>query len=1218
MQQLMYKIEPLISDTSTLKNTPKTAENIRNYSNDYKDENKDIVVTLGGIQWVITYLSVSDDGDVIATMYQANSMSTSKWAECGDKSYSYIYNTSYIRACSLNIGGTYTTNSSSSTITVSQSESNEYHMFTMSKYGLTDYIVVPSKVSWQSTVDTDLQDDYIWLPSDTEITKTWGATRALMSSENGSWLRSNCYYTSKFFKRDNYAVDFVTTSGTVDYTTAYGDSCTKDVRPAFHFNLTKALANTISSEGIPLTINIPTLRQKTFINNGSNWYINNASTTQDDSNYSNYANFNPKLDLDLIDITGILQSADTNEYTITFSIKDQSLNKFEDGTFVVSYTWQIVTQLEIPTLKTNIVIYSGSSYTHYITCNNSTTYDDGHMLTDTSNIENYNADLMTFTGGTAESPGTYTITFSLKDLCQWSDGTTEDKSITWYVGLKKPTLKTYKFIYSSDSEGYYIKNGKTSESTSTSNINNYNETYMDIQGDTSASKCGKYVITFVLKNSSYVWEDGNTGAIGLGWFVGLLKPVLVKKTFTYNGSEYNICNNITINGQTASNLCNFDETCMEYSGDLVATDIGSYKIKFSLIDSTLLWSDGSSDSIICAWSIVNNTTYTLSFSGYNSTSKTLICSGKNSTSVSLKNIIDNSNVVLNRSGYNLSKIKIVGSGHFINTSESSGYVTLQDLVDRLDNIKFIFGDDNAVLNCIWESWELPQTTKNNITYNANGGKFSNNSTQIKTKTEITTTTKKQANRNYKQGIATKYSHTDNFTDDGVQNGNFIADDGYGNFLPKESADNNLHALARFRFLTGASNFISDTVTIDGASSINLKLIGKPYASLLDEDCIGGLFELLYVLKGDYKDALNAVDDKTNLSTDNAGNIIDKDKNIIIVPAEDILVEFENSIDTGDTGSEISYESEYKDIADNSVTIVGYWAGKVNCLGYCATVTGTGPVLESITTTEQTTTSKKNTSSSTTPLVSTVGTGVSHTENINDDGTLKSGYAANVTYTDVVTISGAQQLSVEMKYNTPTYTKTTESDSGTTTSEESSAYIYVLKGSHQQTGELINFMNGDGTYNGKTYEQYQSGTDEEKAELEQLENKIMSSIENSLLYVNVMILPEQFTVIGDSVTFIFMSEYGDTSDNNYYGYYATVTGTNYGTKTSQKYSSSPNIDATTGVQNGGYASGVAQTEVITISDAKFLNINLKYQMPSETSEDVSGYLFILKGEQTDLR
>lgn len=290
---------------------------------------EDIVITLGGLKWTATYLSKDDDGNIILTLWLDNCIQDA-WKDRDAKEgefYGFIngglysdwsanwsssstsatypanmYGTSYIRAVTLNNGGVYATGSSTTSESWAQSEDSVFRAFTMEKYGLTQYLVTPSKVSWQKdeqhakktiNFSYDLPNDnwsdefegefysdgynyagksgnntwandYLWLPSMTETGNNgtynglWQTTTDQRKNANGSTYSSvgsvgassgdaynNSWLRSGGSANTNISYD-ISSSGSFN-NSSYVDT-SYAVRPAFHLNLT-AILNKLNGVG---------------------------------------------------------------------------------------------------------------------------------------------------------------------------------------------------------------------------------------------------------------------------------------------------------------------------------------------------------------------------------------------------------------------------------------------------------------------------------------------------------------------------------------------------------------------------------------------------------------------------------------------------------------------------------------------------------------------------------------------------------------------------------------------------------------------------------------------------------------------------------------------------------------------------------------------------------------------------------------------------------
>ncbi|MDE5617113.1 MAG: hypothetical protein K2I78_04920, partial [Clostridia bacterium] len=130
---------------------PKTSADFRGYN-----DGLDIVVTIGGKQWVATYLSANSSGDPILTLWLANFTTkeafTNQASNRLGKYPNNMYGTSKVRAEMLNNGGGYAVMYSASSLTpVDQDENSEWAIYTMDSVSgsLTSFIEVPDNMSWQ-------------------------------------------------------------------------------------------------------------------------------------------------------------------------------------------------------------------------------------------------------------------------------------------------------------------------------------------------------------------------------------------------------------------------------------------------------------------------------------------------------------------------------------------------------------------------------------------------------------------------------------------------------------------------------------------------------------------------------------------------------------------------------------------------------------------------------------------------------------------------------------------------------------------------------------------------------------------------------------------------------------------------------------------------------------------------------------------------------------
>lgn len=122
---------------------------------------------------------------------------------------------------------------------------------------------------------------------------------------------------------------------------------------------------------------------------------------------------------------------------------------------------------------------------------------------------------------------------------------------------------------------------------------------MTVSGVTSGTDAGTYNAIISLNDTdNYAWMDETTGPKTVSWTIGkqTLSVPTVTGTYTYTGQS-----------QTA-NISGYDEDLMTKSGDLSATNAGSYMITFGLVDSAnYKWQGTSSSTAYAYWSIAKRT-----------------------------------------------------------------------------------------------------------------------------------------------------------------------------------------------------------------------------------------------------------------------------------------------------------------------------------------------------------------------------------------------------------------------------------------------------------------------------------------------------------------------------------------------------------------------------------------------------------------------------------
>ena len=195
-----------------------------------------------------------------------------------------------------------------------------------------------------------------------------------------------------------------------------------------------------------------------------------------------------------LSMTGDTSKVNAGNYTTTFTPKPGCV--WWDGTAESkNASWSISkAAIAIPTAEDTELDYTGTSQ---------------HP-----EWENYDPDKITIGGDTAATDeGEYQTTFAPKENYQWTDETTETKTISWSIKAGQISVPTV--------SGTLTYNG-TSQSPVWSG---YDTTKMTIGGQTAGVNAGAYTATFTPK-TNYEWTDGTTAAKEVVWNIGKAVPVL--------------------------------------------------------------------------------------------------------------------------------------------------------------------------------------------------------------------------------------------------------------------------------------------------------------------------------------------------------------------------------------------------------------------------------------------------------------------------------------------------------------------------------------------------------------------------------------------------------------------------------------------------------------------------------------------------------------------
>lgn len=137
-------------------------QNVLTTTPQQKSSEQDVIVTLGGLDWQVVYLSKDNNGNDILTLWLSSNQQDA-WSDRGATEGEYygfvngslysdwsadvsqssvnplypssMYGTSYVRAVTLNNGGSYSTSLYSASAMAEQSDSSVFARFTMEEVG---------------------------------------------------------------------------------------------------------------------------------------------------------------------------------------------------------------------------------------------------------------------------------------------------------------------------------------------------------------------------------------------------------------------------------------------------------------------------------------------------------------------------------------------------------------------------------------------------------------------------------------------------------------------------------------------------------------------------------------------------------------------------------------------------------------------------------------------------------------------------------------------------------------------------------------------------------------------------------------------------------------------------------------------------------------------------------------------------------------------------
>ena len=357
--------------------------------------------------------------------------------------------------------------------------------------------------------------------------------------------------------------------------------------------------------------------------------------------------------------TGNLTEINSGSYSITYSLsKNQGSiinTKWSDGTtgdITVNYVINPL-QIPIPSAAATSQEYNGSV--------------QNPGLSDVTDYLNF---LITSGDSTGEDAGKYTVSYAIDTAhnatvrnVTWSDDSVTQKSIDWYITVKKitkPSLTSYDFSFSPS--GIQISNYEK----------NFNDTFMqrtsdsDITGLDVGSYSTKYHIT---KNKTDItnvtWADGTTADVVLAWKINILALTIPSQsgTLIYNTKS-----------QSPSWNSAYDTSLMTIAGN-TGTDAKTYAAVFtSKYPGNAQFNGSNSASANWKINILSLTIPVLAETSYvySGDIKTPVINNFNSTYMSS---IGNLNATLANTGYKITVKLTKNTDSVINVKWSDDSIT---------------------------------------------------------------------------------------------------------------------------------------------------------------------------------------------------------------------------------------------------------------------------------------------------------------------------------------------------------------------------------------------------------------------------------------------------------------------------------------------------------------------------------------------------------------
>ena len=251
-------------------------------------------------------------------------------------------------------------------------------------------------------------------------------------------------------------------------------------------------------------------------------------------------------DSDELTMSGDTSGTDAGTYTTDFTPKRGY--KWWDGSKTSkSVSWAIAkAQITPPTVTANLT-YNGSQQS--------------------ATVSAYDPNLVSVTGITGTNAGTYTATIALldKNNCEWSDGTTADKTVQWSIAKAQVTIPTISGTFTYDGTEHTVA------------VSGLDSTKVDASG-LSATNAGDYTATFSLKDSdNYEWTDGTIADVSYSWSIAKATGTITLSTDTVDldDTTSSVVVTATATGSVSATSSDTSVAVTSVSGNAVTISLAS-------------------------------------------------------------------------------------------------------------------------------------------------------------------------------------------------------------------------------------------------------------------------------------------------------------------------------------------------------------------------------------------------------------------------------------------------------------------------------------------------------------------------------------------------------------------------------------------------------------------------------------------------------------------